>query len=103
MQELLSSFFGGKSLSQSINPDEAVAYGAAVQGAVLAGVGDKQTSGIVLLDVAPLSLGIEVRGKTTIPARPSICLSCLSARRCTHARVLVVCDCLLVITYDLRL
>lgn len=77
VRELLSSFFGGKPLNKEINPDEAVAYGAAVQAAVLTGSMD-QTKDILLLDVAPLSLGIETAGGvmtpllkrgTTIPAK----------------------------------
>jgi len=77
VQEMLSEFFDGKVLNREINPDEAVAYGAAVQGAVLSGAAD-QTKEILLLDVAPLSLGIETAGGvmtkliprgTTIPAK----------------------------------
>ena len=59
VQEMLSAFFDGRKLNKEINPDEAVAYGAAVQGAVLSGASD-QTKQILLLDVSPLSLGIEV-------------------------------------------
>jgi len=77
VQEMLSEFFDGRVLNKEINPDEAVAYGAAVQGAILSGASD-QTKEILLLDVAPLSLGIETAGGvmtkliprgTTIPAR----------------------------------
>eukprot|EP00308_Calcidiscus_leptoporus_P021425 CAMPEP_0119353524 /NCGR_PEP_ID=MMETSP1334-20130426/2639_1 /TAXON_ID=127549 /ORGANISM="Calcidiscus leptoporus, Strain RCC1130" /LENGTH=631 /DNA_ID=CAMNT_0007366821 /DNA_START=62 /DNA_END=1954 /DNA_ORIENTATION=+ len=62
VQQLLKDFFNGKELNKGINPDEAVAYGAAVQGGVLSGEGGNQTDGIVLLDVAPLTLGIETAG-----------------------------------------
>jgi L1 cell adhesion molecule like protein len=58
VQELLKEFFNGKELCRSINPDEAVAYGAAVQAAVLTG----QQKKVILVDVAPLSLGIETAG-----------------------------------------
>jgi L1 cell adhesion molecule like protein len=62
LQEELSKFFNGKELCHSVNPDECVAYGAAVQGDVLGGGTTKQTQQILLLDVAPLSLGIETAG-----------------------------------------
>jgi heat shock protein 1/8 len=81
VQELVSNFFGGKELCNGINPDEAVAHGAAVQAAMLSGdhVGDKCNE-ILLLDVSPLSLGIETAGgvftkliprNTTIPTKKS--------------------------------
>merc|ERR1740138_447227 len=75
IQELLSEYFGGRQLCRSINPDEAVAYGAAVQGAILAGVRHSLCDSIVLVDVTPLSLGIEVEGKhmsTIIPRNTKI-------------------------------
>ena len=60
VQQLLKDFFNGKEPNKGVNPDEAVAYGAAVQGGILSG--EEATEGIVLLDVAPLSLGIETVG-----------------------------------------
>ncbi len=78
IQELLRTFFNGKKLCQSINPDEAVAYGAAVQAALLSPDGSGSTPDVLLLDVAPLSLGIETAGgvmtklverNTTIPCK----------------------------------
>merc|ERR1712053_71214 len=62
VQKLLSDFFNGKDLNKSINPDEAVAYGAAVQAAILTGDTSETISDLLLLDVAPLSLGIETAG-----------------------------------------
>ena len=59
IQKLVSDFFNGKELNKSINPDEAVACGAAVQAAILTGDTSEKTQDILLLDVAPLSMGIE--------------------------------------------
>ncbi|KAI9876235.1 MAG: ATPase with role in protein import into the ER [Pleopsidium flavum] len=78
VQSLLEEFFGGKKASKGINPDEAVAFGAAVQGGVLSG--QDAASGVVLMDVNPLTLGIETTGgvmtkliprNTVIPTRKS--------------------------------
>ena len=62
IQSLVSEYFGGRQLNKSINPDEAVAYGAAVQAAVLTGQTSDKTQDLVLLDVAPLSLGVAMQG-----------------------------------------
>ena len=70
IQELLSTYFNGKELNKSINPDEAVAYGAAVQGAILSGNSDDKINGLLLLDVTPLSLGLETAGEVMTPIIP---------------------------------
>jgi len=80
VQQLISEFFNGKELCKEINPDEAVAYGAAVQAAIVTGGGTSEVQAMLLLDVAPLSLGIETVGgmmqrlierNTTIPTTKS--------------------------------
>jgi L1 cell adhesion molecule like protein len=63
VQQLVKEFFNGKEPCKSINPDEAVAYGAAVQAAILGGTGNEATRDILLIDVTPLSLGIETAGE----------------------------------------
>ncbi|KAL0365091.1 UNVERIFIED_CONTAM: Luminal-binding protein 5 [Sesamum angustifolium] len=62
VQQLLKEFFGGKEPNKGVNPDEAVAHGAAVQGGLLSGEGGEETEKIVLIDRTPLSLGIETVG-----------------------------------------
>ena len=67
VQQLLRDYFNGKELCQSINPDEAVAYGAAVQGAILRGDDSNKLNDLILLDVTPLSLGLETAGGVMTP------------------------------------
>ena len=70
VRELLTKFFNGKELCQSVNPDEAVAYGAAIQAALLVGDKNDKINDLLLLDVNPLSLGVETAGNVMTPLIP---------------------------------
>ncbi len=80
IRQMLSDYFGGKKLNESVHPDEAVAYGAAVQAAIMTGNEDEKLQGLVMVDVTPLSLGLETVGgimtnlidrNSTIPCKKS--------------------------------
>jgi heat shock protein 1/8 len=67
LQSMLSELFDGKTLNKSINPDEAVCYGACVQGAILTGVNDEKTKDLLLVDCCSLNLGIKTNGAIMTP------------------------------------
>ncbi|KAJ8446230.1 hypothetical protein Cgig2_016001 [Carnegiea gigantea] len=73
VQQLLKEYFNSNEPNKGVNPDEAVAYGAAVQGSILSGEGGEETKEILLLDVAPLTLGIETVGGVMSKLIPKKC------------------------------
>lgn len=82
VQELIKQFFNGKEPCKSINPDEAVAYGAAVQAAILTGNGSEATKDLLLIDVTPLSLGIETAGESKHTS---------ASHHCTYSGIVLIC------------
>jgi heat shock protein 1/8 len=83
IQSLVSEFFGGRQLNKSINPDEAVAYGAAVQAAVLTGQTSERTADLLLLDVGTCRTGVDLSFESV---NLRLSLFSTSLPRCCHAR-----------------
>ena len=92
IQKLLSDFFDGKKLEKSINPDEAVAYGAAVQAGILSGKATSaDTADLLLLDVVPLSLGVAMEGNIFAAVVPRGATVPTLKKRCSEFHALLVC------------
>ena len=85
VQELLKEFFSGKELCNTVDQDEAVAYGAAVEGSILIGSSKEISTDLILLDVVPLSLGVETAGGVMTKIIPRN--STVSVARCHHAQI----------------